>query len=144
MAVFPVTEFNFRTTLATNNMAGFNIPIINFNSNLVDNFAKGFFKFIIRDWSGYTNNLPTFSSRILGICPALPLHVNEAILELAINIFSYSKVRFKSLKTFIKFTHLLSELRIWRFILFCILSIIAINSCLLSLLRDSSVNDAMY
>ena len=29
-------------------------------------------------------------------------------------------------------------------ILFCILSIIAINSCLMSLLRDSSVKDAMY
>ena len=94
---------------------GFNIRIINFNSNLVDNFAKGFFKLIIRDWGEYTHHLHTFSPRILGICPALPFHVNEAIVELAINILSYSKVRFMLLKTSIKFTYLISRLRIWRF-----------------------------
>ena len=100
MAVFHVTEFNYRTALAANTMAGFNIPNINFNSN---NFAKGFFKVITWDWSEYTHilsHLHTFSPRILSICPTLSLHANEAIVELAINI----KVRLKLLKTFIKFT----------------------------------------
>ena len=115
MTVFPVTEFNYRMALTANTMVGFNTPIIDFNSNLVDNFAKGFFMLIIRDWGGYTHNLHKFSPRILGICPVLPLHVNKAIVELAINIFSYSKVRFESLKTFIMFTYLLSKLCIWRF-----------------------------
>ena len=98
-----------------NTMAGFNIPIINFNSNFNDNFAKGFFKLIMRDWSGYTHNLRLLSPRILGIYSALPLHINEALVELAISIFSYSEVRCKLLKTFNKFTYLLRKLRIWRF-----------------------------
>ena len=115
MAVFPVAEFNCRTALAANTMAGFNIPIINFNSNLVGSFVKVFFQIIICQWGGYFQNLHIFSSRVLGICPALLLHVNEAIVELAINIFSHSKVRFKLLKTIIKFTYLLSKLCIWRF-----------------------------
>ena len=136
MAVFSMTKFNYRKALSANSIAGFNFPIINFNSNLVENFSKGFFK-LIRDWNEYTLNLYTFSPRILSICPALPLHVKETILELAINIFCCSKAKSKLLKTFIKFTYLLS-------IFFCILSIIVINSCLISLLRDSSVKDAMY
>ena len=111
-----------------------------------------FFKFIISDWNGHTPTFSIFSLRIRGICPALLLHVDEAIVELVINIFSYTKVRFKLLKTlraFIKFTYLLSKICIWKFrfysILFhCILSIIAINSCLLNSLRVSSVKDATY
>ena len=114
MAIFHVTEFNYRTTLAANTMVRFNIPNINFNSNLGDNFAKDFLKLIIWDWIQYTHilsHINTFSPRILSICPALSLHANEEIVELAINI----KVSFKLLKTFIKFTYLLSKLRIWRF-----------------------------
>ena len=126
-------------------MAEFNILIINFNSNLLDCFTKGFCNLVIRDWSGYIHNLHTFSQRILGICPALPLHVNEAIVEPTIYIFSKSKVRYKFLKTFIKFTYLLCKLCILRFHFIVLFK----HHCYYflftqSLLRDSSVKDAMY
>ena len=88
-----VTEFNYvlsslsrqwQDSISLSLILRFNIPII--DSNLVDIFTKGYFKFIIWSWCGYTHNLNELSSKIQGICSALSFHVNEAILELAINV----------------------------------------------------------
>ena len=110
------------------------MPIINFN------FAKDFFELFIRDWSWYAHNLRTFFS--------ISTHCHSML----------TKQMWSWLLTFLVIAR--SDLSCWKLslslrtssanfvsedsILFYILSIIAINSCSLSLLRDSSVKDAMH
>ena len=110
-----MTGFSYHTPVTANTMAGFNIPIINFNSNIVYKFTKGFFKFIIWNWSGYTHNLHTISRRILGICPALPHDVTEAIVELAINSFSDTVKPYRTPTGLVKIVRYSEVSAFWRF-----------------------------
>ena len=102
MAVFAMTKFNYRTVMTANAMAGLNIPIINFKSNLVDNFVKGSLSLL----SGTEVGIPTISIDYLPESWAFVQHIS---------IFSCSKFLFKLFETFIKFTKLLSKLLVWGF-----------------------------
>ena len=107
-------------------------------------FQKAFFQLIIRNWSRYTHNFHTFSSRILGICPALPLHVEEVIVSWLLTFLVIARSDLSCWKCSLSLHNFSANFVSEDSILCCILSIIAINSSLLSLLGDSSVNDALY
>ena len=82
MAVLTVTEFNHLTIvcpwLSTRWQDSISLSL----------FLTPISTAILQFWmcGDCIHNLYTFSPRTLGICPALPFHVNEAIVELAINL----------------------------------------------------------
>ena len=132
LAAFPVDELNYYRALNTSTTEGFNIPFINFDSQLVHNFTMVFSSSL----SGTGVDIPTVST--------YSLYFNKVIVELAINIFFIARSDLTCSKLSLSLRTSSASLVSEDSILFCILSITAINSCLRSLPRDSSVKNAMY